>query len=270
VTANTGDMSAICADLRAEHEAVDGLVARLAEADWDRQTPAPGWAIRDQVSHLAYFDRAAITAVTEPERFQAETAALLAAPQGLGDRDLALGRSATGAGLLLAWREGGRALLGAFAPLDPKARIPWYGPAMGALSFATARLMETWAHAQDIADTLGLRRPATERLRHVAHLGVLARPFSFAAHGRQAPPDPVRVELTSPSGDRWDWGAEDATDRVAGPALDFCLVVTQRRHPIDTDLVVVGEVASEWIGIAQAFAGPPGPGRAPGQFARRV
>jgi len=60
--------------------------------------------------------------------------------------------------------------------------------------------------------------------------------------------------------------AAGAADRVTGTALDFCLVVTQRRHPADTGLVASGPAAEGWIAIAQAFAGPPGPGRTPGQF----
>ena len=128
--------------------------------------------------------------------------------------------------------------------------------------------METWAHGQDIVDALGLTRPATERLRHVAHLGVLARPFSYTTHGQTAPSDPVYVALHSPSGASWTWGDATAVNRVTGPALDFCLVVTQRRHVADTSLQVVGPAATEWMRLAQAFAGPPGEGRQPGQFAR--
>ncbi|HEY4417880.1 MAG TPA: maleylpyruvate isomerase family mycothiol-dependent enzyme, partial [Pseudonocardia sp.] len=125
-----------------------------------------------------------------------------------------------------------------------------------------------WAHGQDIADALGVRREPTDRLRHVAHLGVRTAGFSFALHGRAAPSVPVRVELVGPSGDVWAWGDADAADRVSGDALDFCLVVTQRRNVADTGLEVVGPVATEWISIAQAFAGEPGPGRAPGVFPR--
>src|ERR1700721_387060 len=54
----------------------------------------------------------------------------------------------------------------------------------------------------------------------------------------------------------------DSVNRVQGNALDFCRVVTQRRHPDDTGLVVTGPDAQQWISIAQAFAGPAGPGRA--------
>jgi uncharacterized protein (TIGR03084 family) len=138
----------------------------------------------------------------------------------------------------------------------------------GARSFITARLMETWAHGQDVVDALGAERPPTDRLRHVAHIGVGARPFSYVANGREPNPAPIRVALVGPHGDEWTWGPEDASDRVTGPALDFCLLVTQRRHRDDVAVVADGAAADEWLDIAQSFAGPPGEGRRPGQFSR--
>jgi uncharacterized protein (TIGR03084 family) len=123
--------------------------------------------------------------------------------------------------------------------------------------------METWAHGQDVVDALGQDRPATARLRSVAEIGVRARPFSYAVRGLAMPERPVRVELTGPGGEVWAWGPEDADDVVRGTALDFCLLVTQRRHRDDLDLAVTGSAAGEWLGIAQAFAGPPGTGRQP-------
>jgi uncharacterized protein (TIGR03084 family) len=139
---------------------------------------------------------------------------------------------------------------------------------MSARSFVTARLMETWAHGQDVVDALGAERAPTERLRHVAHIGVGARPFSYAANRREMPDAGIRVELLAPSGETWTWGPEGAVDTVRGPALDFCLLVTQRRHRDDVALMVEGSAADEWLDIAQAFAGPPGEGRRPGQFPR--
>jgi uncharacterized protein (TIGR03084 family) len=150
--------------------------------------------------------------------------------------------------------------------LDPGTRVPWYGPDMTLASSVTARLMETWAHGQDVADALGVSRVPTNRLRHVAFLGARAFANSYRARGLPVPETAVRIELVGPDGDRWDYGPDDAADVVRGPALDFCLVVTQRRHPADTDLESGGPVAVEWLSIAQAFAGPPGQGRRPGQF----
>jgi hypothetical protein len=54
---------------------------------------------------------------------------------------------------------------------------------------------------------------------------------------------------------------------VTGPAEDFCLLATQRRHRADLGVLAEGAQAQEWLDIIQAFAGPPGAGRQPGQFA---
>jgi uncharacterized protein (TIGR03084 family) len=116
-----------------------------------------------------------------------------------------------------------------------------------------------------VSDALEVQRAPTARLKHVAHIGVRARPFSYLINGLELPSAPVYVALRAPDGTTWEWG-EPAPDRVTGDALDFCLVVTQRRHRDDTALSVEGPAATEWIGIAQAFAGEPGSGRAPGQF----
>ena len=161
------------------------------------------------------------------------------------------------------FRTSRQGLLDGYARCDPATRLPWFGPDMGVASSVTARIMETWAHGQDIADTLGTERPPTARLRHVAHIGIRALPYSYLVNGLPVPTEPIRVELTAPDGQTWTWGPAEAADRVTGPALDFCLAVTQRRHRSDTSLVVTGPVASQWMTIAQAFAGPAGPGRPP-------
>lgn len=257
----TGHVRAICDDLAAEHEALDAVVRDLPEGGWDTPTPAEGWCVRDQISHLWFFDQRAVMAATDAEAFAEDTHRLLQA--GGTDASIEPGRVLRPAELLAAWRDDRHRMLDVFAALDPKARVPWYGPAMAARSFATARLMETWAHGQDVVDAVDAVRRPTARLRHVAHIGVRARPFSYAVRGLEVPPGEIRVELTAPSGEVWTWGDAAAPDVVRGSALDFCLLVTQRRHRDDTSLDVIGPLALEWIGLAQAFAGPPGPGRAP-------
>jgi uncharacterized protein (TIGR03084 family) len=254
----------ICDDLIAEHDDLDALVARLTPTDWDAPTPSPGWSIRDQISHLWFFDQKATLALTDADAFRADAELLLAS--GGTEASVEPGRALEPGQLLASWRSDRAALLAAARVVDASTRVPWYGPAMGARSFVTARLMETWAHGQDVADATGTQRVPTERLRHVAHIGVRARPFSYAVHGMAVPDDDVVVTLNAPDGDVWQWGAP-GPNAVVGPALDFCLVVTQRRHLGDTALDVRGAAAEEWMGIAQAFAGPPGSGRTPGQFA---
>ena len=259
-------MRALAGDLAAETAVTRDLVADLSEAGWRTPTPAVGWTIADQIGHLAYFDEMAVKSAVRPEEFTADLAAAQASGAAIDPDALAARyRDRTGS-QMLAWFDAARAmLLGTFAGLDPAVRLPWFGPAMSAASSLTARFMETWAHTQDIADALGVTRDPTDRLRHVAHIGVGARAFSYLAHGRSPSDVPVLVALTAPSGAVWTWGPADAADRVTGPALDFCLLVTQRRHRDDLDLAVEGPAAREWMGIAQAFAGPPGAGRRPSQ-----
>lgn len=134
---------------------------------------------------------------------------------------------------------------------------------MSATSMATARLMETWAHGLDVADALGVTVLPSDRIRHVAHIGVRTRDFAYHVNGRTPPPEPFHYALTAPSGELWTWGPAEAANVIRGSAVDFCSLVTQRRAQADLDLEIVGSDAVEWSGIAQCFAVPPGQGRAP-------
>ncbi|MEV4106207.1 TIGR03084 family metal-binding protein [Nonomuraea sp. NPDC049695] len=251
-------MAELLDDLRAETASFEALLQPLRDADWERPTPAEGWAIRDQVSHLAWFDDAAALAATDPGAYEASLKDFRSVD------DVALESRGISPGELREWFRAARSRsLEVFATLDARERVPWFGPAMSAASFVTARLMETWAHGQDVADALGVTREPTARLRHVAMMGFRARPYSFAVRGRPVPADPVRAELTMPDGNRWTAGPDDADSTVRGPILDFCLAVTQRVHLSDTALELTGEPARAWMEIAQAFAGPPGKGREP-------
>ncbi len=254
-------------DLEAEQAALRVVLEGLPPPDWDTPTHGPGWAVRDQVSHLAFFDEAASRAITAPEAFPAEARAALQNGANMEAGYLARGRGMAPAGVLDWWRRASAALITAARTVEAKARLPWYGPDMSASSFITARLMETWSHGLDVVDVVDGDRPDSDRLRHVAFLGVRTRPFSYSIRGLQPPAAGVRVELTSPSGEKWVLGDEDAAEVIRGTATDFCRVVTQRRHVADTNLEIHGPAAEEWMAIAQAFAGPPGQGRRPGEFA---
>jgi uncharacterized protein (TIGR03084 family) len=262
------DVSEVLDDLLAEQQALDDIVAELAPGQWALPTPSPGWTVADQIGHLTYFDRTAALAITDPEAFQdAMTALLTSGGAGAGSADdLTLGpyRAMSPDDLLDAWRAGRSTLASAAATLDNDSRVAWYGPSMGSKSFLTARLMEAWAHGQDIVDTVGAVREPTDRLRHIAQLGFITRGWTYMNRGLDVPSTPVRVELESPSGETWSFGPDPSTDpaveSIVGPALDFCLVTTQRRHVDDTALVVTGASARDWMEKAQLFAGPPSDG----------
>jgi len=253
-------------DLRAEGDELDELVRDLGPAGWAAPTPATGWTIAHQVAHLASTDEIAWRAATDADGFVAEVQRALTEGSLQTQIDRSAAAGATRPDLLAHWRESRARLATALQGVPRGVKLPWFGPPMSATTMATARLMETWAHGQDIADALGVTRVPTVRLRHVAHLGVRTRDFAYAGRSLPPPAEPFRVELTGPDGELWAWGPEDAVQRVSGPALDFCLLVTQRRHRDDLALLAEGADADRWLGFAQAFAGPSGNGRSAGQF----
>ncbi|MFF5705858.1 TIGR03084 family metal-binding protein [Streptomyces sp. NPDC012794] len=254
----------LLADLREEGRELEALVTGLPGPAWTRPTPAPRWSVAHQIAHLHWTDRAALLSLTDAGAFARMVDQALKSPESFVDEGAEEGAALAPAELLDRWREGRAALESALAAASPDARFPWYGPPMKAASMASARLMETWAHGQDVADALGVRRTPTARLRHVARIGVRARDYAYAVRGLPAPEGEFRIELTAPDGDVvWTYGPADAPQRITGPALDFCLLVTQRAHRADLGLTATGPDADRWLGIAQAFAGPAGPGREP-------
>jgi uncharacterized protein (TIGR03084 family) len=257
------DLHSLLSDLAAEGDSLDALVAPLPAARWAAPTPAEGWTIAHQIAHLAWTDGQALVAATDAAAFAEIVGEALANPDGFVEAGAREGAAKDPADLLARWRDGRRRMVDALAAVPPGTRLPWFGPPMGVPSMATARLMETWAHGEDVADALGERREPTHRLRHVAHIGVRTRDFAFRNRGLEPPAEEFRVVLRGPDGEEWTWGPPDARQSVTGPALDFCHAVTQRRHRADLALAVTGPDADRWLDVAQAFAGPPGTGRAP-------
>lgn len=255
------DPGPFVADLRAESDDLDALVAHLPADRWADPTPAPGWTIAHQIGHLLWTDRVALTAVTDEAGFAELMTAAAANPAGFVDDAATELAAVSPAELLTDWRVTRGRLHEELLAVPDGRKLAWFGPPMSAASMATARLMETWAHGLDVADALGVIRPATQRLRSIAHLGVRTRDYAFIVNNLTPPAEPFLVELRGPSGDTWSWGPSDAAQRVTGSAEDFCFLVTQRHALSTLDVNAVGEDAQRWLTIAQAFAGPPGRGR---------
>ena len=254
----------IVVDLRAESDALDELVADLPPQRWATDTPAPGWTIAHQIAHLLWTDRVALTAINDEAAFNEVLGAAAADPSGFVDAGAEEVAATAPTELLSDWRATRGALHQALVTVPEGRKLPWFGPPMSAASMATARLMETWAHGLDVADALGVTRAPTARLRSIAHIGVRTRDFAFAVHGLTPPAAPFHVKLSAPPDSAepvWTWGPENAEQSVTGSAEHFCMLVTQRRPRSELDVVAVGPDAERWLGIAQAFAGPPGPGR---------
>jgi uncharacterized protein (TIGR03084 family) len=257
-------LTQVLTDLEAEGDRLEQLVVDLddsADGGWRTPTPAPGWDVATQVAHLAWTDEVAVKAATDKEAWDAVVLEAIADPEGYVDvQALTIARRP---GLLERWRRARADLRATLVAMPQGEKMPWFGPPMSATSMATARLMETWAHSLDVHEALGAPVEDTDRIRHVAHLGVRTRNFAHHLHGLDAPAEEFRIDLVAPSGDVWSWGPEDAAQTVTGSAGDFCRLVTQRLHRADTDLVATGADVDRWLDIAQAFAGQPGEGRAP-------
>jgi enediyne biosynthesis protein E11 len=172
--------------------------------------------------------------------------------------------------LLASWREERTTAEQALAAVPADQFVPWLVRPLPPAVLACAGMMELFGHGQDIADTLGISRTRTDHLGYLVGFAVRVWDFGYQARGLEVPDVAFRFEITAPSGNVWAFGPEDAAQRICGPAEDFCLLVTRRRHRHDLDLTATGAVADEWLNIAQAYRGPAGPGRSPGQFAAKA
>ena len=259
-------MMQLCADLQAEYAALAAFGNSLTPAQWRLPTAFHGWSAWDEIAHICLIDEVGALAVTDEAAF-AQQATLLRQRRAAGEEISAIARATyqhlDGPELIQHWTPLYTRLVDALTRLGPKDRLPWFGPSMSARSFATARLMETWAHGQDVYDALRVTRPETPRLQHIAHLGVTTFGWTFQNRGLPVPTPAPHVVLSGPDGATWTWNDPSSNDCVHGTATDLCLVVTQRRHVSDTQLTRSGS-ATAWLELAQCFAGPPSDGPAPG------
>lgn len=247
-------------DLIAEADELHAFLSTLPEADWSRPTAFKQWTPWDVVAHLHFFDCVSLVALAGREPFVTRRDALIQAIVG-GASNTELARREYGhlapAELLAHWIRTCHDMAKQLGESGPERRLPWFGPDMGVRMFTTARLMETWAHGQAVYDVAGVARVPTDRLRHIATIGVKTFGWTFANRRVAAPGPPPYVRLVAPSGALWEWNEPNEHEFVRGDALDFCQVVAQTRHVADTPLEVVGPVATRWMSIAQCFAGPP-------------
>lgn len=249
----------VLGDLTIEGDMLEAMVAPLEDARWCLETPAAGWTVAHQIAHLAWTDEAAVLAATDKAAWDEVVLAAMRDPEGFVDTAANQGATARPGELLDRWRRSRAALSDELTSLPDGQKLPWFGPPMSPTSMATARFMETWAHALDVADALGESVSASNRLRHLVHLGVRTRNFAFSVHGLEPPQGEFRIELVAPDGgERWVYGPAEASQSVRGSAYHFCLLVTQRRPRSELDLIAEGRDAERWLDIAQAFAGPPG------------
>lgn len=246
-------------DFRDESEALYSLIEPLGEADYVRVTLFRDWTVNDVMQHLHFFNYVADLTLTDEEAFKrvyGELSELRDKSGSLIDATDKMLDGLKGTALRDAWRAYYMEMSDRFYAADPKQRLLWVGPSMSARSSISARLMETWSHAQEIYDLLGVKRENRDLIKSIAVMGMNTFGWTFINRKEEVPEPVPHVRLTAPSGDIWEWNPENTADLVEGDASEFCQVVTQTRNIADTNLKVSGEIATRWMSVAQCFAGP--------------
>jgi enediyne biosynthesis protein E11 len=261
------DLQDVIAALIADGDDIDRLVADLSDSAWSLPTPAPGWTIKHQIAHLvatfhlaglAARDAAAFGALAGRMSNDFDANVHAALNQFLGDPPQTL---------LAKFRHVRASAADALSQVPADTVVPWLVRPLPPAVLASAGMMELFGHGQDIADALGVRRPHTDRLAYLVAFAVRTWDFGYLARNLTPPETEFRFEVLSPSGRLWTFGPDDAQQWVNGPAVDFCLLVTRRRHYLDLDVIASGPDAEYWLEIAQAYRGPAGDGRAPTELA---
>jgi uncharacterized protein (TIGR03084 family) len=245
-------MREILSDLVAEQQGLDQFLQSIDYRKWPTPTPAEGWDIRDQVSHLASTEELAFRAIDEGQGAIKAVLAEHATVDSFTAEGVTRGREMRPGQVIEWWRHSRADVVDALSRMTGKERIPWLAGDMSSKTFATVRLMETWAHGLDIHAAVGSDPVDTTRLRHVAWLGWATLPFAFQVAGEEYPA-PIRVELRAPEYQKWVFGPEDSEEIVRGEAGEWCRVVVRRLDAADTGLEAVGDVSARALEIAKAY-----------------
>ena len=251
-------MQALIDDLRAEQANLDDLLITLEDVQWFKLTPGGVWDIRDTINHLSLMDGVAHACVEG--RGEEAFARIWDIPAG--DRNTRLvepWRTFAPSEVLARWRENRERLNEALLRCAPSQPLFWAKGFMSARSFATARLMECWSHGLDCFMAVDVPPVDTDRLRHVCHLGYRALPYAFQIHRRvmPAPLTDLRIEVIAPSGTRWVFGSESASQCITGSASEWARVAVRRLSVADArTLSAKGPLAEQALEVAQAYVSP--------------
>jgi uncharacterized protein (TIGR03084 family) len=247
------DLGALVDDLEAEQATIAAALAGITDDDWLRPTPSWSWDVRDTVSHLADTDDVAMDTMAGGPRALGVVSSGCASSEDVTYLGVMRGRKLRGAEVLAWWQDSSARERAMLRALEPGRRVPW-GIGMSPPAFATARLMETWAHGLDVYAALGVEPVDTDRLAQVAWIATRALPYAYSVAGLPAPATPIRVELTLPSGATWENGPADAANRISGPAGEYCRVFVQRLPLVKaTGLRAEGEAAVDALRVARAY-----------------
>ena len=242
-------MREILSDLVAEQQFLDQSLQRIPIKHWDKLTPAKPWTVRDTISHLADFAELAADTLSGGNRVKEwQNASDLDA---LRQRAIEKGRKMRPQDVIEWWRAGRARVVEPLSHMSEKDRVEWIQGTMSARTFATFRLMETWAHGLDIYQALDIAVEDTARIRHVCWLGWKTLPYAFKAAGLDY--TPIRVEVIGPGYAKWVYGPDDAENVIKGSASEWARIAVRRVSPAAVSLKVTGEAAHKALEVAQAY-----------------
>jgi uncharacterized protein (TIGR03084 family) len=240
----------LLSDLVAEQQFLDQFLQKIGPKDWDRPTPAKGWSVRDTISHLADSAELAADALNGGSRIEVyRNASNLDA---LRQEAVKRGRKMRYQDVIEWWRGGRAKVVEPLSRMDADHRIEWIAGSMKARTFATMRLMETWAHGLDIYAAMGAEIEDTPRIRHVCFLGWKTLPYAFKIADKDYAP--VRVEVIGPAYAKWVFGPPDTDQVIKGPASEFARLAVRRIKRKDArNLKASGEYAETALEVVRAY-----------------
>ena len=254
-------------DFRDECNAVYSILENLKEQDYEMPTQFKGWTFNNVIGHLHVWNYAADISLKDGDEwknFANSAMQALGSGSSMNEFEQTITKGIKGPELLSMWKEYYTDMTERFAVADPKKRVKWMGPDMSVRSSISARHMETWAHAQELYDSLGLDRINEDRIKNIVIIGNNTFKWCFTVHKKTLPSTKPYLKLISPSGSIWEYNEPSEEHKIEGLAEEFCQVVTQVRNIKDVNLKLTGSIADEWMSVAQCFAGgaeqPPLPG----------
>ena len=254
-------------DFRDECNAVYSILENLKEQDYEMPTQFKGWTFNNVIGHLHVWNYAADISLKDGDEwknFANSAMQALGSGSSMNEFEQTITKGIKGPELLSMWKEYYTDMTERFAVADPKKRVKWMGPDMSVRSSISARHMETWAHAQELYDSLGLDRINEDRIKNIVIIGNNTFKWCFTVHKKTLPSIKPYLKLISPSGAIWEYNEPSEEHKIEGLAEEFCQVVTQVRNIKDVNLKLTGSIADEWMSVAQCFAGgaeqPPLPG----------
>ena len=247
-------------DFRDECDAVYDVLSSLSNNDFNKETLFKKWTFNDIIGHLHVWNYAAnisLTNETEFDKYSIAALKIFGNGGSMKEFEKTILKEVNGIELLTLWKNYYSEVSSNFSTADPKKRVKWMGPDMSARSSITARLMETWSHSQALYDALGIVRENKDRIKNIVILGNNTFKWCYTVHGKKVPDETPYLKLAAPSGEVWEFNNQENENKIEGLAEEFCQVVAQVRNIKDVNLSVSGEVANQWMSIAQCFAGPP-------------